>query len=295
MPATTNFLQWNPGQSNQESDAQYLIDTQRTGGAQVKDQFASPLANKLFYQNSTFIAAMCQMLAGKGYSTSDADLGALASVLANLLTNADLRNGFVTLPYSATPAYDLSQGGAFGITLSGNITPTITNALPGQLVAFFFKQDATGGRTVTWPANTSGGYQPTPAANAVSVQIFMVYSDGKLYSIMPAPATLYSVDLTSQSTSLGPVTLVTPSAAGLYVAQAEGYIISPAGGSVTLTINFTQNGSVGFGSQIFALITSGGAGSPTHTGGTVLVYSDAGQPITYRTAWSPSGDRKSVV
>ena len=89
MPATTNFQQWNPTASNQESDAAYTADAQRTGGAS-SGEFPSPTANKLFYQSSTFAAALCQMLATKGYSTSDADISVLAAVLANLITNADL-------------------------------------------------------------------------------------------------------------------------------------------------------------------------------------------------------------
>jgi len=89
MPASTNFQQWNPTASNQESDAAYLADAQRTGGAS-SGEFPSPTANKLFYQSSTFVAALCQMLAAKGYSTSDADISVLAAVLANLITNADL-------------------------------------------------------------------------------------------------------------------------------------------------------------------------------------------------------------
>jgi hypothetical protein len=89
MPATTNFLQWNPTASNQESDSSYASDAQRTGGAS-SGEFPSATANKLFFQCSTFVAALGQMLATKGYSTSDADISVLAAVLANLITNADL-------------------------------------------------------------------------------------------------------------------------------------------------------------------------------------------------------------
>ncbi len=89
MPATTNFLQWNPTLTNQETDAAYAADAQRMGGA-TSGEFPSPTANKAFYQWSTFVAAFCQMMAAKGYSTSDASISTLAAQLANVLTNADL-------------------------------------------------------------------------------------------------------------------------------------------------------------------------------------------------------------
>lgn len=62
-------------------------------------------------------------------------------------------------------------------TLIGNITitlPTPTNARSGT-ITLIMTQDATGGRTVTWPANTvlkwpdGIAQQPAPAANSVSV------------------------------------------------------------------------------------------------------------------------------
>jgi hypothetical protein len=98
---TTNFSQWNPGAANQETDATYASDGQRVGGA-VSGAFDAVLANKLFYQASTFFAAFAHMLSTKGYSpvdgttpqtavsSSNAALLALATVLGNVLTNADI-------------------------------------------------------------------------------------------------------------------------------------------------------------------------------------------------------------
>ena len=80
--ASTNFLQWNPSTTNQETDPEYLADSQRTGGAVNNTPFLAPLGNKAFYQWSTFCAAFGQMMANKGYSTSDASVSALAAVLA---------------------------------------------------------------------------------------------------------------------------------------------------------------------------------------------------------------------
>lgn len=182
MPST-NFQQWNPGQANQESDAAYTADSQRSGGAAASSIFQSALANKLFYQVTTWVVAMATMLQGKGFSTSDADVAALAAVLANLLTTADIRTAYVAVSYSAAPAYDLSKGDAFGITLAGNIAPTFTNAIAGQLVTLFFTQDGVGSRTVSWPSNVQGGLQPVTSPGIQSRQTFMCFADNSLRAI----------------------------------------------------------------------------------------------------------------
>jgi hypothetical protein len=94
MSGSTNFLQINPNATNQESDAAYASDTQRSGGM-VSGVFASILANKIFYQMSIFVTAMCHMLTGKNYSPNDGSaspgtaLSALTTILSNILTNYD--------------------------------------------------------------------------------------------------------------------------------------------------------------------------------------------------------------
>lgn len=119
--ATTNFLQWNPNAANQESDATYGSDSQRSGGAGVGSIFASVLANKLFYQLSIFVTALATALRNKGYTTTDGAtspstaLAALTAVLANLVTNADLQNSGA--PY----------GGAFFSNASLQASSTSTN------------------------------------------------------------------------------------------------------------------------------------------------------------------------
>lgn len=91
MPGSSNFQQWNPTKSNQQSDAAYTADSLRSGGAATNAIFASPLANKLFYQVTTFVAALAQSMATKGYVLSEAfGVTPLAGVLANLITQADL-------------------------------------------------------------------------------------------------------------------------------------------------------------------------------------------------------------
>lgn len=177
--ATTDFLQWNPAAANQESGSAYLADSQRSGGAVDDTPLPASLGNKVFYQASTFVAAFCRMMAAKGYSTSDSDITVLQAVLANIVTEADGIPSIAGVAYSPTPAFNAGTSNGFQMTLTGNITgATISGVTPGQLLAFYFVQDAIGGRTVTWPFSFIGANQPDPAANAVSLMLFRASLDG---------------------------------------------------------------------------------------------------------------------
>lgn len=86
---------------------------------------------------------------------------------------------------SGAVTIDLSAGQVFTLTLGGNATLSLTN-LPanGTIVEaeLCLLQDATGGRTVTWPTNGKwpGGaaFVPTPAANALDYVGISVDSGG---------------------------------------------------------------------------------------------------------------------
>lgn len=90
MAGSSNFQQFNPNATNQLTDAEYTSDATRSSGAANPSVFPSETANKLFYQLSTFIYAMAQMLANKGYVLSDANAATLSAVLANMMTAADM-------------------------------------------------------------------------------------------------------------------------------------------------------------------------------------------------------------
>jgi hypothetical protein len=116
--------------------------------------------------------------------------------------NAAFGNNFIVAPafkaYSeyqqvssgvtGATALDLSTTNIFQLTLGGNVTFSFTNPPPSTRVFSFtviIIQDATGGRTVTWPAGTkfSGGVVPpySTAANAVDVWSVMTYNGGSTY------------------------------------------------------------------------------------------------------------------
>ena len=184
--ATTNFEQWNNAALNQETDAEYLADAQRIGGVTTGSIAPSATMNKFYYQTSTFVAAFGQMLATKGYSNSDASLPTLASILANVLTEADMGAQIISVSYSPTPLFNAASNNGFQMTLTGNITAsTISGASPGKLLAFYFVQDSIGGRTVSWPSSFVGALQPDSTANSVSVQLFRCDLSGIPRAVSP--------------------------------------------------------------------------------------------------------------
>lgn len=186
--ASTNFIPFNPGKSNQEDDPTYAADGQRMNGLQLDDLVPSRLLNKVLYQASVFDAAMGMMLANKGYSTSDASVNALATALAVLLTQADLAfiTKILTVPWSATPTFDASQSWQFYMLLTGNITSSsLINVSPGQKITFVWQQDSVGNRAVAYPAIVHGWGAPMPNSNYVTIQVFEVLPSGLLFPASP--------------------------------------------------------------------------------------------------------------
>jgi hypothetical protein len=134
MPST-NFIQVNPNANNQETDSAYSSDSQRSGGM-VSGVFASILANKIFYQSSTFITAFANFLVAKGYSPNDGSaspstaLANLQTVFANLITSADLTTalaGLVSAVSIGSESGYIKFGSTFGgLTIQWGVAPDIT-------------------------------------------------------------------------------------------------------------------------------------------------------------------------
>ena len=122
-------------------------------------------------------------------------LGGISTLAANLV----MANNNITRPIltgytehevantAATGSYSLDCGAAnfWDLTLTGNITIAPTNVPPATRVwsgSIAAKQDATGGRTITWPAGTkyAGGVVPpaTTTANAIDIWSLMTYDGG---------------------------------------------------------------------------------------------------------------------
>ena len=186
MSGTTNFLQFNPSQANQETDAAYLADATRTGGALDGNGWPDVSANKTLYQVSTMTAALAQMLANKGFSVSDANYSALVSQLANILTTADGRGGLQNLSWSSSITLNAASFEGFAIPLQGATTLSLSGVSAGALYVALYTQDATGGRVVTFGSGFgAGAVQPDPAPYATSTQIFIANATLQLVPVGP--------------------------------------------------------------------------------------------------------------
>ncbi len=136
MPVSNNFLQWNAGKVNQDNDSEYLLETQRVGGA-VSGLFPSKLANKLFYQCTIMVAAIGEMMKAKGFEMSDAVFADLITSLSHILTDAQF-------------------GSTAGTVCQGN-DPRLDRELPTATKVWFWQNTAPTGWTI----------DPTAAADAV--------------------------------------------------------------------------------------------------------------------------------
>jgi hypothetical protein len=183
MSGSTNFQQWNPSQANQESDLAYTSDTQRIGGAANGSPLPSMTGNKLFYQLSTGITALMQMMAAKGFTCSDGNLASLASVLAAIQTTADLKNPLQTVAYASSVVCNCGLYDGFQISLNGSIGISFSNAYPGQVIVLILINDESGSHTITWPGSVTGASQPDAAPNAISSMILVADAAGTGFSV----------------------------------------------------------------------------------------------------------------
>lgn len=190
--ATTNFLLFDPGYVNAETDAQYNADASRSGGFSQDSIVTSAILNKILIQNSQMVVALATMLKNKGITTSDANQSGLVSALSNILTTADQRVGLSQMPFSPTATFNLAGSAAFFMILTDNLSnPTFTGVTSGTQVTFTWQQGAAGGYTIAWTNQFygPGPAQPDPTPGTVSAQTFMVYTDGILRPISPMVVT----------------------------------------------------------------------------------------------------------
>ena len=94
----------------------------------------------------------------------------------------------VNVPYSPTPSFLVSaQTELFTILLTGNASAqplTFVGITPPSIIFFQITQDASGGHTFSWPANSVGGCVIGSAANQVTTQEF-VYNGTNATAVGP--------------------------------------------------------------------------------------------------------------
>jgi hypothetical protein len=146
-------------------------------------------ANKLWRQSSMIAAAVANFIANE-LNINVLDDGNLAELITNL-TNAIVSaakggtTGVVSIPFSATPVFDASQGSTFEIVLTGAVTSsTLVNVTPGQALRFIVKEDGAGGHPFAAPANLPMAAINT-AASKTNIQAFIVDSGSNVYAETP--------------------------------------------------------------------------------------------------------------
>ena len=92
----------------------------------------------------------------------------------------DYKEGVVTANTGTTYTISTATGTVQILTLTGNCTFTFPTATTGESFTLFLRQDGTGGRTVTWPANVRwpGGTAPTITSTASRQDKYIFTADG---------------------------------------------------------------------------------------------------------------------
>ena len=93
---------------------------------------------------------------------------ATASPVAKLDLAGDYREGVVTANTSTAYTISLAAGTVQILTLTGNCTYTFPTPVAGKSFTLVQKQDATGSRTVTWPASVDWPSATAPTLTATA-------------------------------------------------------------------------------------------------------------------------------
>jgi hypothetical protein len=173
---------------------------------------------------------------------------------------------------SGTPTFDITKASYFLATLTGNITPVMPASLvEGSRMTWVLKQDATGGRTITLPANalSSGTINLSATANSIDV-ITWVYSFSSTKWVEESRALAQPTPIPLRTRTLASVsTVYTPN-----VDTTDLGLIASPGANFTVA---NPTGTPVNGQQLQIRITSGASGKVptwgaayTYNGGYVL-------------------------
>ncbi len=171
--------------------------------------------------------------------------------------------GTTAVTFSSTPTFDSSSSVYFSMTLTGNVTSsTISNAPDGRVVYFNICQDATGGRTFTWPASVLT--PPTVGTTASSCTSASFIYDGTNWRELAASSrgsVLFDpyVDLAEQGSAPADPAATT---GRLYVLTADDILRIKRGATVVALVDDTHAQTIA-GIKTFSSIPVLPASDPT--------------------------------
>jgi hypothetical protein len=98
----------------------------------------------------------------------------------------DAAPSYVELTDAPAITVDWSRGSTQTVTLAGNRTLTFLNGQKGGKYILILKQDATGSRTVTWPASVHwpGTYGPPLTTTAGKADYIVLIYNGVSYDMV---------------------------------------------------------------------------------------------------------------
>jgi hypothetical protein len=147
--------------------------------------FEAALANKAFFQWSTYLTALFQAFANKGFTTSDSNLSTLTAQCANFLTTADTKPAQVNVGFSPAPVFNGGAAQSIRFTLSGNVaSSTIVNIPPaGTILTFFIVSTNPGAFSFAWPSNVLNARDVRTASDGNLFTQQFISDGGNFYAV----------------------------------------------------------------------------------------------------------------
>ena len=211
------------------------------------------------------------LAAGQAYRLVVKSAGGVNCAIGSTISTVDgIGGGTTTLttivPYSATPTFAAAaQNQLFEITLTGNATSqplTAVGITPPAIFTWEITQDASGGHSFSWPANTVGGVTISSSANSVTQQTF-VWNGTNAIALGPATynfgggssafgvTNLYDFGLSSNTpVCTGANGLLSSTCGSIFGVTYNGQTVSPGG-----------SGNVNTGAAVHSLALNEGSGN----------------------------------
>lgn len=289
MAGSSNFKVFNPNLTNIMSDLDYNLSNYRLNGA-VSGLAPSNIHNKLYYQVTTFVAAMAESLANQGYVVSDSNYSNLVTVLSSILNTA---GGNLTGALNEAKGTNIASAATTNIgTATGNfvqVTGTTTITALGTAQAGAKRTvNFTGSLTLTHNATSlilpgsaniainagdicefvslgSGNWECTnyqPSLNIYNTKQMQAYTTAGTFTFTAPVSGLYKVIVIGAGGGGGGVVTTSTQTAASGGGGGGGCSIK----TVALTVGQTVSITVGAGGNAGAYNTNGSTGGTTSFG-----------------------------